>query len=161
MLAVTRNFSAWVNKRVFAALICSACSALVVNAADDKINPELVVKHRQAVMMAIGGHTSATFGAMSLPEFADQQLYHLEQINKLAKMSAQTFTAGSNTGKTKSKGEVWSKPDEFKQAMDDFLLKSDTAVAEAKKGTKEKEYLAAVKALTESCKACHKKFKED
>jgi len=130
-------------------------------AAEEKINPELIVKHRQAVMMAIGGHTSSTFGAMGLPEFADQQLYHLEQIQKLAKMSAKTFTPGSNTGKTKSKDEVWSNPDEFKKAMDDFLLKSDAAVAEAKKGTKEKEYLAAVKALTESCKACHKKFKED
>ena len=137
-------------------------AALVAPAhAEEKINPELVVKHRQAVMMAIGGHTGAAFGAMSLPEFADQQLYHLEQISKLAKVSAKTFTPGSNTGKTKSKGEVWSNPDEFKKAMDDFILKADLAVVEAKKGTTEKDYLAAVKALTETCKSCHKKFKED
>lgn len=147
--------------RAIGTLFFGAALTMPAFAAEEKINPELIVKHRQAVMMAIGGHTSATFGAMSLPEFADQQLYHLEQINRLAKISAKTFTPGSNTGKTKSKGEVWSKPDEFKQAMDDFLLKSDVAVAEAKKGTKEKAYLAAVKDLTESCKACHKKFKED
>lgn len=145
---------------VFGLAVGSVLS-LPVNAADEKINPELVVKHRQAVMMAIGGHTSATFGAMSLPEFADQQIYHLEQINYLAKVSAKTFTAGSNTGKTKSSDDVWSKPDEFKKAMDDFLLKSEAALVEAKKGTKEKEYVAAVKSLTESCKGCHKKFKED
>jgi cytochrome c556 len=152
------KFSCLTASIVLSVLSISTSSSLH---ADDKPNPEMVIKHRQSVMMAIGGHTGAVFGAMQLPEFADQQLYHLEQINHLAKISAKTFPVGSGDGKTKSKPEVWSKSADFKKAMDDFLLKSETAVAEAKKGTKEKEYLAAVKELTESCKSCHKKFKEE
>lgn len=148
-------------------LICSmtvmalAMSATSLLHAEDKPTPEMIIKHRQAVMMAIGGHTGATFGSMNLPEFAGQQLYHLEQINHLAKISAKTFPPGSADGKTKTKPEAWSKPEEFKKLMDDFLLKAQKAVDQGKKSTTEKEYLAAVKELTETCKACHKKFKEE
>jgi cytochrome c556 len=161
--ALERNMLNCVRRAVMLAnaVLISAVMTTSVNAADEKVNSEQIIKHRQSVMMAIGGHMGATFGAMSLPEFADDQLYHIDQLNKLAKISAKTFPAGSGEGKTKSSADIWTKPDEFKIAMDDFLTKSQAAVDAAKKDTKSKEYLAAVKALTESCKSCHKKFKED
>lgn len=132
-----------------------------LHAEDKQPTPEMIIKHRQAVMMAIGGHTGATFGSMNLPEFADQQLYHLEQIHHLGKISAKTFPQGSSEGKTKAKPEIWSRPDEFKKLMDDFILKAENAVNQGKKSTKDKEYLAAIKELTETCKGCHKKFKDE
>lgn len=143
------------------AVLTGSLMALSANANDIASNAEQIIKHRQAIMMAIGGHMSATHGSMRTPEFSDDQLYHIEQINQLAKISAKTFPKGSEKGKSKSSADVWAKPDAFKKEMDDFLAKSQAAVDAGKKGTKDKEYLAAVKSLTESCKSCHKQFKED
>ena len=120
-----------------------------------------IIKHRQAVMAAIGGHTNALFLiAKGLDQFAGDRVMHAENLAALAKVSADTFPEGSSGGKTRSKPNIWTDKDEFKRMMDDFIVKAD-ALSVAAKGQDSKAYGVALKALGGSCKSCHDDFKKD
>ena len=137
-------------------LLCATLASSGVTAANNKS----VIKHRQAVMEAIGGHFGAAFSTMrGMEQFDENQTFHAEAVARLAKISAKTYPAGSGEGKTKASAAIWENPEDFQKAMDKFLLKADEFAAAAK--TKDlKVYGAAAKALGGSCKGCHDDFKE-
>lgn len=119
-----------------------------------------IIKHRHGVMEAIGGHFSAALATMAGPEqFQDNQAFHAEAIARLAKISVDTFPAGSGKGKTKAKMAIWEQPEEFAAAMDKFLVKADEFASASTSGDM-KAYGAAAKALGGSCKGCHDDFKK-
>ncbi|MGK0499563.1 MAG: cytochrome c556 [Oceanicoccus sp.] len=123
-------------------------------------NTKMVIKHRQGVMEAIGGHFGAAFSSMrGMDQFNTNQVFHAESLAALAKISADTFPAGSGDGKTKASADIWEKPEEFKKAMDEFVAKANTFAA-ASKADDLAAYGEAAKALGKSCKGCHDNFKE-
>ena len=125
------------------------------NAADTKD----IIKHRVAVMEAIGGHFGATLSSMKdMRQFDGNQVFHAESVARLAKIAVDTFPAGSGDGKTKALPEIWEKPDAFTKAMDDFVAKAEE-FAVAAKANDMKAYGGAAKALGQSCKGCHDDFK--
>ncbi|ARN75913.1 c-type cytochrome [Oceanicoccus sagamiensis] len=142
-------------KTLTSVLLCAALASTAATAANNKS----VIKHRQAVMAAIGGHFGAAFSTMrGMEQFDENQIFHADAVARLAKISAKTYPAGSGEGKTKAKAEIWDKPEDFQKAMDEFVVKADEFAAAAK--TKDlKVYGAAAKALGGSCKGCHDDFK--
>lgn len=135
------------------------CSLLVATGAQAASNKS-VIKHRQGIMEAIGGHFSAAFSSMrGMEQFDGNQSFHAESVARLAKISVDVFPAGSGDGKTKASAAIWEKPEAFRKAMDKFLLKADEFAA-ASKSNDIKTYAAAAKALGGTCKGCHDDFKE-
>ncbi|OWY39926.1 cytochrome C [Xenophilus sp. AP218F] len=82
------------------------------------------------------------------------------QLEELSQKPWQYFPAGSTAGKTDAKPEIWSKPAEWKQAID----KHKAATAQLKQVALGGD-LAAIKkqfgATQQTCKACHDAFRKD
>ena len=70
------------------------------------------------------------------------------------------FIAGSDMGETEAKDNIWSNMDDFKKKMETFQIEAASLAEIAKGGD-----MAAIKPqfgkVGESCKACHKEYKED
>ena len=146
------------NKTLFTPVLLAILLALTstANAANNKD----IIKHRQAVMAAVGGHFGSALASMrGMPQFEDNHAFHAESLVRLAKISADTFPAGSGDGKTKSLPAIWEKPEAFSKAMDDFIAQAEK-FAVAAKADDAKAYGAAAKGLGQSCKGCHDDFKE-
>ena len=70
------------------------------------------------------------------------------------------FTADGNYPPTRAKPEVWSKPDEFKQAQNKYLASVDKLVEVS--GSADMAAIAtAVDAVQKSCKSCHDQFRNE
>ena len=70
------------------------------------------------------------------------------------------FTADGNYPPTRAKPEVWSKPDEFKQAQNKFLASVDKLVAVSDSADMA-AIGTAVDAVQKSCKSCHEQFRNE
>ena len=107
-----------------------------------------------------------TFGQMGkivkgeTPYNKDQFAKLADQMNTLAQQPWQYFPAGSDKGKTEAKAEIWSKPAEFKQRIDEHK----TQIAKLKQAAASGD-LAQIKpafgAAANTCKNCHTTFRED
>ncbi|MFT7130696.1 MAG: cytochrome c556 [Gammaproteobacteria bacterium] len=118
------------------------------------------IKHRQGIMEAIGGHFNASIGTLGGPaEFMPNHTFHAQSIADLAKIAPKVFAPGTGEGKTKAKESIWSKPDEFKEKMDDFVTNAN-ALAVASNSSDMSAYVGAVKNLGKTCKGCHDDFKK-
>ena len=82
-------------------------------------------------------------------------------LDELAQQPWQYFTPGSDKGKTDAKAEIWSKPAEFKAAVDSHK----TEVAKLKQTAAAAKTLDDVKpqfgAVMKTCKTCHDSFRAD
>ncbi|WP_159931186.1 cytochrome c [Oceanicoccus sp. KOV_DT_Chl] len=146
------------NKTIIKIISIAFCALLAAGTAYGD-SSKTIIKHRQGVMEAIGGHFGAAFSTMKgMDQFSGNQQFHAESIARLAKISVETFPAGSGKGKTKALPAIWEQPEVFKAAMDEFLLNADAfAVASTKDMA---TYGAAAQALGKSCKNCHDDFKD-
>lgn len=144
------------KKHLLTSTILISVLASTASFADNKA----AIKHRQGVMEAIGGHFNASIGTLGGPEeFMPNHKFHAQSIAELAKISTKVFAPGTGEGKTKAKETIWTKPDEFKEKMDDFVTNAN-ALALASNSSDMSGYVAAVKNLGKSCKGCHDDFKQ-
>ena len=87
----------------------------------------------------------------------------LSQVQDLEKISGKPwayFTADGNYPPTRARPEVWSQPDAFKAAQDDYQGKVRSMVEAAQGGDIER-IRAATDAAARSCKSCHDRFRGD
>jgi cytochrome c556 len=70
------------------------------------------------------------------------------------------FTADGNYPPTRAKPEVWSKPDEFKQAQNNYLASVDKLV-QVSDSADMSVIGTAVDAVQKSCKSCHDQFRNE
>lgn len=71
----------------------------------------------------------------------------------------QYFGPDTNYPPTHAKAGVWSEPERFAKARQDFLQAADQLV-EASRSRDVKTVKAAYEAVHESCRSCHKAFKD-
>ncbi|MBU0653681.1 MAG: cytochrome c [Gammaproteobacteria bacterium] len=138
--------------------------AVVSNAmADEQKSPEeMAIEYRKGAFHMIKYH----FGPMAAmvkgeKEFnAEEFAKNAEAVAALSKFPGNGFIEGSDMGKTETKAEVWSNMDDFKKKMETFQVEAASLAETAKGGD-----MAAIKPqfgkVGESCKACHKEYKED
>lgn len=122
--------------------------------------PEDIIKYRQNMMHAIGGHTAAA-GAIvqGKVDYKNQLPEHAHALLTLTSDIPALFPKGSDFGNTKAKDEVWSNRAEFEKHAKDAKDKV-AAFAKSVQGGNQQAIAASFKEMGESCKACHKDFRK-
>lgn len=123
-------------------------------------NSDHVIKYRQYVMSSISDHYKAikylTAGKITQPE---QWLPHIRSLNDMAKMVEGGFPEGSDFGETDAKEAIWENKDDFNQKAQELVKVSDAMLkliqSNDREGVKKQ-----VTEIGQSCKSCHKKYRE-
>ena len=144
--------------KTFLSLITAALLAISANTQASEA--ENYIKYRQAMMKAIGGHMGAASQIMRGKVAPDGDLLmHALALAELNRNLTRLFPEGSDFGETKAKEEIWDQWAKFEQAAAD--AKQATADFAAAAGGGEPSQIAnAFKAVGESCKGCHKDFRQ-
>ena len=122
--------------------------------------PEDIIKYRQNMMKAIGGHTAAAGSIVQgKVNYKHQLADHARALQALISDIPGLFPKDSDFGDTKAKDEVWSKRAEFEKRAQDTKTKIDS-FAKALPGGNQQTIDASFKEVGESCKACHKDFRK-
>ena len=122
--------------------------------------PEDIIKYRQNIMKAIGGHTAAAGSIVQgKVDYKNQLADHARALQALISDIPGLFPKDSDFGDTKAKDEVWSKRAEFEKRAQDSKTKVDL-FAKALQGGNQQTISASFKEVGESCKACHKDFRK-
>ena len=95
-----------------------------------------------------------------VPFNAEEFTKNAEAVAALSKFPINGFVAGSYEGKTEAKADIELNAEDFKKKMETFQVEAASLADVAKGGD-----MAAIKPqfgkVGESCKACHKEYKED
>lgn len=121
----------------------------------EESNPSIV--HRKATYTVASGHMNSLKSILMLGGSGDM-VYHAEGIKNAFEHMGNAFPAGSDTGETKAKAEIWSDMDKF-QAKGKDAYGASVALVEAAKGGDNAATGAAFKKMAGACKACHEDFK--
>jgi cytochrome c556 len=130
--------------------------------ADEPTAQEKAIKYRQAAMTLVGSNFKP-MGAMikgELPYDAEIFARHASDMAAVSGIDIlRGFPEDSEGEGSEAKGEIWLEWEDFAAKMDDMKTEADKLAATAASGDK-----AAIKkqfaATGETCKSCHKKFKQ-
>jgi cytochrome c556 len=147
-----------VCKTLLTTLVLFTLGTLSVRAESD---PEQLIKYRQNVMKAAGGHAGAiTAIVRGKVEYADQLLAHARALNDITQSIPSLFPEDSDFGETHAKAEVWDKPKEFEQAAEKAAQASEAFLQAVQEGADKKTLRARLRDVGDGCKGCHKEFRE-
>lgn len=142
--------------------ILSVTTLSTINAHEQKSPEDAAIDYRRASFGMIKYH----FGPMAAmvkgeKEFnAEEFTKNAEAVAALSKFPINGFIAGSDMGETHAKDSIWTNMEDFKKKMETFQVEAASLADIAKSGD-----MAAIKPqfgkVGESCKACHKEYKED
>lgn len=126
-------------------------------------SPENMVKYRQSVMKAIGGHTGAIASVVKGEvSFGGHVANHARGIKEMSGLVKDIFPAGtgSDSLETRALPAIWAKPDDFKAAVAAFEDAAGKLVAAAESGD-QGAVAAGLGDLGKSCGGCHKPFRAE
>lgn len=147
------------RRRALPALV--ACTVLWIPAvAWSATAPADAIKYRKAVMSAMAAHVGAfmlvNFGKV---EHQDHLKAHASALADLGRQARVLFPAGTDVGDTAALPLIWKEQEQFRKLEGDLETSSarlrDAVAANDKPGT-----MAAFKALGESCKGCHDRYRK-
>jgi cytochrome c556 len=138
-----------------------AASSLAL--AQQPTKAEQAIKYRQSVYQVIlwnlGPMGAAVQGKapFEAKAFADQA----QRVATMAPMLAEAYGADTFVqGKTRAKQEIWQNKADFDAKMRDFVQASASFAEVAKSGDQAK-IKAAFGPMTQTCKACHDKYRSE
>ncbi|MDB5697881.1 MAG: cytochrome [Alphaproteobacteria bacterium] len=142
----------------------ASAAAEVTNAAAPAADPAEVIKTREAHYKEIGKAMKGIGDELKkgTPDVKVIQA-HAATIDRLAPQVPSWFPAGSGPEagvKTEARAEIWSKPDEFREAAAKFAAAARQFNATAQTGDVA-AIGAGMKQLGGSCKGCHEKFRTE
>ncbi len=121
---------------------------------------EDIIKYRQGVMKSVGGHTAAAAQIVrGKVDYADDLVYHAESIARSMQTVESLFPKDTDFGETRALDAIWSQADKFKQVSEESRA-ATKAFVDAAKANDKAAFAAKFKAMVDSCKACHKDFRE-
>jgi cytochrome c556 len=144
------------------ALVAATLDAAPAVAVDEPAN---VIKYRQAVMRANGGHLGAIAGvARGEVSFADEVLGHAHAIAEMSQNMERLFPPGSGKDDTEQKSAalpaIWERPEEFSAAIANFQEKAATFL-EVAEGADQATLARELGVLgQQGCGGCHENFRE-
>lgn len=142
------------KKNLVTTIVLLAVSAPAISA-----DSEEIIKYRESVMKAYAGHTGAAARIVrGKVDYGDQLLMHATAIHEISKTIGTLFPPDSDFGETRAKDEIWSKRDEFEQAVNKNGQAAEAFLKTVKDGG---DTMKAFKDLTDSCKGCHDKFRSE
>jgi cytochrome c556 len=118
---------------------------------------DAMIKYRQGVMSAIGGHTEALGSIFKgkVP-FQDQTAMHIAAIDAMAKTGERLFPAESQKGETDALPVIWEKPEDFRKELAAF----QKAAANLAAADEPAAQVAAFGEMVKTCKSCHDDFRK-
>lgn len=123
--------------------------------------PENVIKYRQAVMKAIGGHMASIAGVVKGEvSFTDHVAIHANSINAMSKAVTAAFPEGTDNGsyKTAALPKIWEDWAGFEKAAQALDTASANLASVAASGDKQ-QIAVAFGDLGKACGACHKPYR--
>jgi len=111
-------------------------------------------------MKVVGGHMSSIGTILRGGVHMEDLKLHANGMASISKVAPNVFPEGSDAGKTNSKAIIWQQPEDFKMAMDKFVMAADNFAAVANAGDMA-NIGGAVKQLGGSCKGCHDDYKKE
>ena len=118
-----------------------------------------VNEKRQALMKSNSENAKAIKAAVEAKDYATIEVKAKDIMGNADKIVS-LFPKGSTTGKTKATAVIWEKSDDFSKAAKN-LSKAASELAAAAKSGNEAEVGVKVKALGDTCGACHKAFRAE
>lgn len=125
--------------------------------------PENVIKYRQAVMKAIGGHMGAIAGVVKGEvSYVDNVAMHAEGMNALSKAITDVFPKGTDNGslKTRALPKIWEDWSGFEKAAQALDTASAKLVEVAAAGDRQ-QIAAAFGEVGKACGGCHKPYRAE
>ncbi len=151
-----------IRPALVACLALTAATAAVAHGAP-KSKAEQAIDYRHSVYHVIRWNVGL-MGAQvdgKAPYDKDAFATQAARVAVLVPMLPEGFPEGSFVkGKTEAKPAIWEHRAEFDELMKRFAAKS-SALADVAKGGDLAKIKPAFSELTQACKACHDKFKED
>ncbi len=160
MEALRKMRSVFKKSFIAGALVIAATLGSAGQAADEPAN---LIKYRQAIMKAVGGHMAAIVAPLTGEvSFTDEIAGHAHAINELSKNLARLFPEGSGqeAGKTRALPAIWAKWADFEANIKTLETESGKLAKVAESGD-----MAAIGQQVgvlgkEACTACHKAFRQ-
>jgi cytochrome c556 len=148
--------------RLALALLAAAGLATALPAAAQFQKPEDAIKYRQSAFTVMASHFGriAAMAQGKVPFDAAAAKANADIVATMSRLPFAAFPAGTDSGQTKAKAEIWSEPDKFRQGattMQEAVGKLQTA---ANSGNLD-QIKAAVGDVGKSCKACHDSYRKD
>lgn len=136
-------------------VVAAVCATTAVAA-----ETEDIIKYRQGVMKSVGGHMAAAAQIVrGKVDYADDLAYHAEAIARTMQTVETLFPKDTDFGETRALDAIWSRADKFKTVSDEARA-ATSAFRDAAKAADKAALAAKFKAVADSCKACHKDFRE-
>jgi cytochrome c556 len=114
---------------------------------------------RQKLMQEQSAAAKAIKGAVEAKDYATVEAKAKDIMGTSDRIVA-AFPAGSGTGKTKAKPEIWEKSADFANQAKS-LNKAATELAAAAKAGNDADVAVKVKAMGDVCGSCHKQFRAE
>jgi cytochrome c556 len=145
------------SKIIFTTVMLAVTAMTMPAWAED--DSEEVIKYRQKVMKSLGAHNGAASSIIKgKVSYKNHLEMHAQAIADAASTILALFPEDSDFGETRAKPEVWGKRAEFEKAAKNGAQAAADFLKAVK--SKEKDLAPAYKKLGESCKECHKQFRE-
>ncbi|MDJ0944171.1 MAG: cytochrome c [Kiloniellales bacterium] len=144
-----------------AAVLCIAAALGLSTQALAVDEPENVIKYRQAVMKAIGGHMASIASVVKgQVSYTDHVAGHANSINAMSKNVTAVFPKGTDNGshKTAALPKIWEDWAGFEKAAQALDAASANLASVAASGDKQK-LAAAFGDLGKACGGCHKPYR--
>ena len=136
--------------------------AMATPASAQFAKPEDAVKYRQSALSVMSAHFGRV-GAMAngrVPFNATVAAENTEIVAYMAKLPWAGFVAGTDTGNTKAKPEIWAEQAKFKEYSEKLVAESTKLAAAGKTGNVD-ALKAAFTATAGTCKTCHDAFRKE
>ncbi len=148
-------------------IICALAAGLALGLAGQSLaagSPENLVKYRQAVMKAIGGHTAAIASVVKgETSYGAHVANHARGIKDMSLIVQDVFPpeSGPDSFKdTRALPKIWAEPAKFQEAVTAFQSAA-AKFAEVAEGGDMAAIGAALGELGKSCGGCHKPFRAE
>ena len=151
------------NKRLVLAGLTLALGVGVAQTALAQVKPEIMVKQRQAAMTLQGKYFGPLAGMAQgkIPFNADTVAMNAALLDALSRMPWDGFAPASKDATVKNAAlpAVWSEPQKFQQAQENFH-KAIAALVAVSRGGDEAAQKAAIGGVGKACGGCHQDFRE-
>jgi len=151
------------NKRLLLAGLALALGAGVAQSALAQVKPEILVKQRQAAMTLQGKYFGPLAGMAQgkVPYNADTVAMNAALLDALSRMPWDGFAPASKDATVKNAAlpAIWSEPEKFKTAQENFH-KAIASLVAVSRGGDEAAQKAAIGGVGKTCGGCHQDFRE-
>lgn len=141
----------------------AAISSLAVAHAAGPSPAERAVAYRQGVYHAIAWNFGPMAGMVKGEIPFDAQAFALkaERVAYLSALPLEGFIPDSVVGRSEAKPEIWDNMDDFKAKMQSFETEAGKLAEAAKTATAVDALKPQFGKVSQSCKDCHDKYKND